>query len=136
MQGVSETQSDTMHPSAPQAPVRSPDLKPPVHWRKVVAEGVTIVVSILLAFALNAWWEGVKAARDERVVLEGLRSDFEASLAEAKGVRLRLDSVEAAAIALLKLTGPAPRAASADEATQLLPRLLEEGAYYRPVQGS
>ena len=31
-----------------------------IPWMRVLVEGMVIVVSILLALALDAWWDGVK----------------------------------------------------------------------------
>ena len=39
----------------------------PIPWLRVFAEGAVIVVSILLAFGIDAWWEG----RQERASLIG-----------------------------------------------------------------
>jgi hypothetical protein len=46
-----------------------------IQWKKLVTEGIVIVVSILLAFAIDAWWDDRKdlqAARDQvsRVLAE------------------------------------------------------------------
>jgi hypothetical protein len=30
----------------------------PIPWTRIDAEGTAIVVSILFAFAIDAWWEG------------------------------------------------------------------------------
>ena len=39
-------------------------------WRRIAVEGAVIVVSILLAFAIDAWWEdrGAHAAELEQLV--------------------------------------------------------------------
>jgi hypothetical protein len=42
-----------------------------------LVEGVVIVASILLAFALDAWWDSRGQRREEIQVLENLRSDFQ-----------------------------------------------------------
>ncbi len=35
-------------------------LKPQIPWLRVFVEGVVIVGSILLAFGIDAWWDGVQ----------------------------------------------------------------------------
>jgi hypothetical protein len=40
-----------------------------IQWKRIFAEGTTIVVSILLAFAIQAWWEDRQEREDERVIL-------------------------------------------------------------------
>jgi hypothetical protein len=48
-------------------------------WKRTSAEGVAIVVSILLAFWIDTWWEDRKEARLEVVYLLELQEDFELS---------------------------------------------------------
>jgi len=51
-------------------------------WRRIVAEGAAIVVSILLAFSINAWWE-VRAERSlEREYLASLKTEVETAFSE------------------------------------------------------
>jgi hypothetical protein len=47
-----------------------------IPWRRIAVEGVAIVASILLAFAIDAWWEGRQRAETEQVVLQTLLNDF------------------------------------------------------------
>jgi len=47
-----------------------------VLWRRAVIEAVVIVASILMAFALDAWWAGVQARQQERQYLVALRREF------------------------------------------------------------
>jgi len=49
-----------------------------IQWKRTAAEGVAIVVvSILLAFWIDTWWEDRKEARLEVVYLLELQEDFE-----------------------------------------------------------
>lgn len=52
-----------------------------IEWRRVLVESAVIVVSILLAFVIDAWWDDHKDARREVVLLEGLLADFQSSRA-------------------------------------------------------
>lgn len=47
-----------------------------IPWRRIAVEGIAIVASILLAFAIDAWWEDRQRAETEQVVLQTLLSDF------------------------------------------------------------
>ena len=47
------------------------------NWSRVMAEGAAIVASILLAFAIDAWWEERGIRAEEQEVLRGLRDDFQ-----------------------------------------------------------
>ena len=45
-------------------------------WARLAGEGAAIVASILLAFAIDAWWEDRGQRIEEQQVLQGLRSEF------------------------------------------------------------
>jgi hypothetical protein len=47
-----------------------------VPWLRIGAEGSAIVLSILLAFAIDAWWQGRQDDRDEYLVLEDLSQEL------------------------------------------------------------
>ena len=44
---------------------------------RFVTEGTVIVVSILLAFWIDAWWDSSQARRNEATVLESIRQEAE-----------------------------------------------------------
>ena len=44
-----------------------------IAWKRIAAEGVAIVVSILLAFAIDAAWDASRERAEERQALSGLR---------------------------------------------------------------
>ena len=55
-----------------------------LQWRRILAEGMAIVVSILLAFGIQAWWDDQQDRAEEQELLTALRQEFvenEASLA-------------------------------------------------------
>jgi len=107
-----------------------------IYWPRIFAEGLAIIVSILLAFAVNAWWENAQSRRGEAAILRGLREDFEASLVEIDRARSRVVRLRDGATALLDLTGPASGMALTADANRLLIDLLQGGATYRPVSGT
>ncbi|MEM1145817.1 MAG: hypothetical protein AAGI88_24855 [Pseudomonadota bacterium] len=45
-------------------------------WKRLVGEAVAIVLSILLAFAIDAWWEDRSDRHAEQLLLERLKDDF------------------------------------------------------------
>lgn len=47
-----------------------------IPWPRILAEGTIIVASILLAFWIDAWWEGRQAKAAEDVVLQTLLDDL------------------------------------------------------------
>ena len=47
-----------------------------IPWARLAVESVAIVGSILVAFAIDAWWEERQEQRDERTYLTSLRQEF------------------------------------------------------------
>jgi hypothetical protein len=47
-----------------------------IPWKQLSAEAVAIVVSILLAFWIDAWWDGSKDRQEEHEILIGLEVEF------------------------------------------------------------
>ena len=45
-------------------------------WKKISVEAATIVASILLAFAIDAWWQDRQIRVEEQEILAGLRTEF------------------------------------------------------------
>ncbi len=52
-----------------------------IQWKRISAEGAAIVVSILLAFSIEAWWDNYQDRSEEQGILLGLKSEFEQNLA-------------------------------------------------------
>lgn len=52
--------------------------------RRALLEGAVIVLSILLAFGIDAWWDGTQDRKAERIALAALRTEFEANQAEIR----------------------------------------------------
>ncbi len=52
-----------------------------IPWKRLAVEAVAIVGSILLAFAIDAWWEDVKDARQQAKLVTALQVDFETTKA-------------------------------------------------------
>jgi len=53
-----------------------------VPWLRILAEGFAIVVSILLAFGIQAWWEQRQQRGREQEMLSGLAADFSSTLSQ------------------------------------------------------
>lgn len=72
-------------------------MKPQVPWLRVFVEGVVIVGSILLAFAIDAWWEERQDRSVEEALLTGLIEDLRRDSADYAGfARVHDDRVRAA----------------------------------------
>ena len=51
-----------------------------IPWRRILIDGAVIVVSILLAFSIDAWWNNRIEQQREREQLVSMRAEFQASL--------------------------------------------------------
>lgn len=51
-----------------------------IPWKRISAEGLTIVVSIILAFSIDAWWDERQERRDEIEILERLLMELSVNI--------------------------------------------------------
>ena len=72
-----------------------------IPWLRIGAESVAIVVSILLAFAIEAWWEGQQEREEERVLLTALKEEAQYNLDQIDTELVYRRAVSEAAITLL-----------------------------------
>jgi hypothetical protein len=49
-------------------------------WSRLIAESLAIIASILVAFAIDAWWQDRQERKDERQYVSSLRQEFSAEL--------------------------------------------------------
>lgn len=66
-----------------------------IPWKTVAVEAVAVVLSILLAFAIDAWWAEKKESEVETFALLALREDFVASGDQLATVLLSLETARA-----------------------------------------
>ena len=62
-----------------------------IAWARIFSEGFVIVISILLAFAIDAWWDDRTQRKQEQEHLLAMRDEFQASIS---GLEEVLASVE------------------------------------------
>lgn len=92
--------------------------------RRSLRDMFVVVASILIAFSLDAWWDGHLERNDERSKLIGLRAEFDTIAAQLRVQALSHSRVAAAADSLLVLTGPVVTAQEAAEVPRLFTRAL------------
>ena len=88
-----------------------------------------IVFSILLAFAIDAWWAGVGQQKQERLALDGIEADFAVYLEELAQDREFYLARAKSARALVKLSGQNPEQIDAARFENLLSAVL----IYSPI---
>jgi len=64
-----------------------------IQWKRTAVEGVAIVISILLAFWIDTWWEEQKEARFEVAYLHELQEDFELNKSTLEIMTARLEGI-------------------------------------------
>lgn len=101
-------------------------------WRRLVIESVAIVLSILLAFAIDAWWQEHQDRGRETAVLRGLLRDYRSSRPEL-AARLRLARRMARNNALLQEILSAAAAGSTVSVPDSLIHAVIGGPTYEPA---
>ncbi len=73
-----------------------------IDFRRVLAEGAIIVVSILLAFWIDAWWAALKERDEEKLLLSSLHRELEANRENLKSKIEFHEEIQAAIQTLLE----------------------------------
>lgn len=93
-------------------------------WFKTrLGEGVAIVLSILLAFGIDAAWDEAKERSEEREVLEALRDDFRANREDVQVVLEQHLEQRADVILLAGMSRAEIAALTPDEVGRIVPAL-------------
>jgi hypothetical protein len=80
----------------------------PLPWKRLLAEAAAIVVSILLAFAIDAWWDDRSDRRAEKLLLQRLKADFVDIKAALMLIESEHRETSAGCIAIISLPGGQP----------------------------
>jgi hypothetical protein len=103
-----------------------------ISWLRVVTEGVVIVVSILLAFGIDAWWERHQDRQDEVQALLDLRADLATDSADLANLQRRMGTWDDKAMWVDRNVG---RDLEADSVETAL-RQLWFFSLYQPINAS
>jgi len=80
----------------------------PIEWKRLFTEGIVILVSILLAFSIDAWWSERQQYREAESQVDRVLTEMRANLAILKAQDGYLDGAIEGARELLILCGPDP----------------------------
>lgn len=101
---------------------------------RVVGEIGIVTVGILLAFALDAWWDGRASSRQEQFHLRALAADFRQNAERLKAMIELQDRVSTSCMDLLAIAR-GREAGSSDSIRRLMPQVFNS-ARYEPVMGA
>lgn len=101
-----------------------------IPWLRVIAEGVVVVVSILLAFGIDAWWEDRQDRAFEREALRRLQVEFSENLDRIDTSSFNKVSANASSLYELVESLP-PEAESVSISNTLLAAVLATGTFDR-----
>ena len=91
-----------------------------IPWRRISVEAAAIVVSILLAFWIDAWWEGRQARASEEVVLKTLLDDLVAKRQLLAERNRFVGAIRDSAETLLRISSGADAMAGEDSIDRLI----------------
>ncbi len=106
-----------------------------IPWISIAVEAAAIVLSILLAFAIDAWWTEKKEGDVEHVAIQALRSDF---IASREQMAVVLGSLESARVhfASFQSATPAELAEIDPDAIQPILSGLTKNHTFDPVSAT
>jgi len=102
-------------------------------WVRTAREVIVIVGSILLAFGIDAWWDGRGERAKEREALEALSEDFAAADSILAVRVLAIDSGRVAAQSIIDLVGPSSDSRHVDSLAVLIPRIIRRPTFQPPM---
>jgi len=109
-------------------------VKERLSWGRALSEGVVIVGSILLAFAIDAGWDAHRQRVDEQAVLASLESEFVANLATLNKVIARHEEFAKSAAGLEAMSDDEVRAIP-DESIEDYERAFGQWMTFEPRGG-
>ncbi len=92
----------------------------PSQLRSRLAEATAIVLSILLAFAIDAWWQQLVERREEVQLLSALRTEFAVNLERVAEISAFHADLRATAEALLSAAADSGSEPAADSVAKLI----------------
>ena len=106
-----------------------------IPWRRILIEGGVIVVSILLAFGIDALWEGRKEQAELRSLVELLRTDVERNIADLETARQEAGRAAEGMRVLLSILGGGAAWPSQDSLSSLIVATAQ-GGHFKPTSAA
>jgi len=100
-----------------------------MEWERLLVEGLVIVASILLAFAIDAWWENRLEQQAEKHQLLSILAELDTNAERIQEKRDTLAVAEEAAREFLAWTGPEPQPIAQTKLTETFSRMYSIGSF-------
>jgi len=97
---------------------------PPIEWRRLLVEGVVILVSILLAFGIDAWWEERQDADEANDQIDRVLAELETNAAILEDQLGYLELATTGSKEFLSMSGPEPVDVSTEVISDLFNRMF------------
>jgi hypothetical protein len=101
-----------------------------MQWKRTAAEGVAIVLSILLAFWIDTWWEDRKEARLEVVYLLELQEDFEQNKTRLENEAARSEGIARSMLLLQEQSTLESPSVSVSELNENFGQIINMSTFY------
>ena len=98
-----------------------------IAWDRMAVEGIVIVVSILLAFAIDAWWDEQQERNAEIQHLARVSSEIEANIDRIRDKNESLQRAMSATSDMMSWMGPNPTPVSDEIFNRAFDRLVRIG---------
>jgi len=105
-----------------------------INWPRIFAEGTAIVISILLAFTIDAWWQGRQDAALARAQIQSLADEIREGRNQLELQGSKLEASLSGTIRFLELMGPNASEDALPEARRALKNSFDIGVF-SPPQG-
>lgn len=107
-----------------------------IPWARISAEGAVIVVSILLAFSIDAWWENRTEREAELWLLDRLHSDFSEIQSNLEIVRADHQQTYDACVAILDVAAAGEPLPLTPEVDRNIGRIFLVSRTFNPGSGA
>ena len=106
-----------------------------IQWKRLAVEATAIIISILLAFAIDAWWQDRGDRETEQLLLKRLRSDFVEMRASLRFIEQEHIKASAACVALMSfpIGEPLPETPEVDA---MIANVLLSSRTFNPGSGA
>ena len=105
-------------------------------WSYAIGELIIVTAGVLLAFAINAWWEDLGNNRSEQDILEGLHEEFNSTLDNVRNAKAGELNRSQAAQQVLALIGPESSELNDEVVKNKIVAILGSNEDFKPTEST